>query len=195
MHILAVQTITQELPQTSMVSVKGGFFGRLILILFGLSLVTGSSPLKELPPPEEVPIMVVRSPAVEYTDKDLRCLALNIYHEARSEPISSQIAVAYTTINRANSTRFGPGICKVVYAKNVNGCQFSWVCSNVKVKELAAWRRSELLAEIVLGTYNVKRDPTKGALWYHAMSVYPYWAKKMEVGYKFGDHVFYPGDI
>ena len=32
----------------------------------------------------------------------LLCLALNIYHEARGEPLKGQIAVASVTMNRAN---------------------------------------------------------------------------------------------
>jgi spore germination cell wall hydrolase CwlJ-like protein len=47
-------------------------------------------------------------------DKALRCLALNIYHEARSEPRAGQIAVASVTLNRVKSKRFPGTVCDVV---------------------------------------------------------------------------------
>ena len=33
----------------------------------------------------------------------LICLAMNIYHEARSEPIAGRVAVAEVTLNRVES--------------------------------------------------------------------------------------------
>jgi spore germination cell wall hydrolase CwlJ-like protein len=56
--------------------------------------------------------------------QDINCLAQNIYHEARSESIKTQLSVGIITINRAK-TRFhnkkNP-ICSAVMEKN----QFSW---------------------------------------------------------------------
>lgn len=50
------------------------------------------------------------------------CLALNIYHEARGEPIDGQIAVAAVTLNRVQDPRWPDTVCDVVYQPN----QFSW---------------------------------------------------------------------
>ena len=44
----------------------------------------------------------------------LMCMAMNVYHEARSEPIVGQIAVAQVVINRVNDKRFPDTICGVV---------------------------------------------------------------------------------
>ena len=50
------------------------------------------------------------------------CLALNIYFEARSEPIQGQIAIAEVTLNRVASTNYpndggsgGSGCVLVIY--------------------------------------------------------------------------------
>lgn len=50
------------------------------------------------------------------------CLALNIYHEARGEPIDGQIAVAAVTLNRVHDPRWPDNVCDVVYQPH----QFSW---------------------------------------------------------------------
>ena len=72
-------------------------------------------------------------------ERQLQCLAQNIYWEAASEPFEGKVAVAQVTINRAESGKFPSDICQVVYQKNVFYekvvCQFSWYCErNHKVK-------------------------------------------------------------
>lgn len=52
-----------------------------------------------------------------------KCLALNIYHESRSESLQGQIAVAQVTINRVAHDHWPSTICEVVY----DPMQFSWV--------------------------------------------------------------------
>jgi len=129
---------------------------------------------------------------IKYTDKDLQCMALNVYHEARSEPTLSQISVLYTVLNRVRSGRYPNNICAAVYHKSRGVCQFSWVCNPGKVTEKSAWEYSKFIAQLVLDTYSPMDDPTYGALWYHSMKVYPKWAKSFNVGIKYGDHIFYP---
>jgi N-acetylmuramoyl-L-alanine amidase len=41
------------------------------------------------------------------SDKDIECLARNIFYESRGEPIEGKIAVGIVTINRAQDPRFG----------------------------------------------------------------------------------------
>lgn len=50
----------------------------------------------------------------------LLCLALNVYHEARGEPIEGQKAVAQVTMNRAENDH--KNICPVVFKPY----QFEW---------------------------------------------------------------------
>ena len=44
----------------------------------------------------------------------LTCLALNVYYEARSEPMDGQYAVAHVVLNRVANDAFPDDACKVV---------------------------------------------------------------------------------
>ena len=60
-------------------------------------------------------------------DRELECLALNVYFEARSEPSEGQLAVAYTTLNRVADTQFPDSVCEVVQQggeAKLHKCQF-----------------------------------------------------------------------
>lgn len=113
----------------------------------------------------------------------LFCLAANVYHEARGEPIEGQFGVALVTLNRAE--RRLDKICKVVYAKK----QFSW--TNTKphplVKDPVAWEQAKAVARLSLHM----ADFTGGATHYHALSVSPYWRDDMVILGQWGSHVFY----
>jgi spore germination cell wall hydrolase CwlJ-like protein len=63
--------------------------------------------------------------------ESLLCLALNIFHEARSEPLESQVAVAAVTINRLKDKDHPSSICEVVYEPKA----FSWTRHKKKVRE------------------------------------------------------------
>ncbi|MGB0670507.1 MAG: cell wall hydrolase [Rhodospirillales bacterium] len=140
---------------------------------------------------------VVNFPAVD-RDRPLYCLALNIYWEARSEPLDGQIAVAAVTLNRTKSEAFPDTICGVVqqgFSGRLHRCQFSWWCDGKSdvPEEIEAWNRSVELAAAVLD--GKKQDPTEGAMWYHADYVSPDWAKhKVQVA-KIGHHLFYRAKV
>ena len=53
------------------------------------------------------------------SDKDVECLARNIFYEAGSESAEGKIAVGMVTINRAQDSRFGSSVCEVVKARTV----------------------------------------------------------------------------
>jgi spore germination cell wall hydrolase CwlJ-like protein len=126
--------------------------------------------------------------------EQLRCLALNIYWEARSEPIAGQLAVAAVTLNRVQNPRFPSDVCDVVRQGGEirrHRCQFSWWCDGKKDDPVNAesWRRATTLARLV--SAGIAKDPTNGALWYHADYVNPAWAQRMERVTKIGRHIFY----
>ena len=50
---------------------------------------------------------------IKATD-EIECLALNIYHEARSESLAGQFAVADVVMNRVAHKRYPNTICGVV---------------------------------------------------------------------------------
>lgn len=128
-------------------------------------------------------------------ERQLDCLAKNIYHEAASEPFEGKVAVAQVTMNRAASGKFPSDVCGVVYQKNVFMekvvCQFSWYCQNggkpaIRSKDL--YDESYAVAKKVL-LENFRLDVMKDALYYHADYVNPQWGKE-KIG-KIGRHIFY----
>ena len=114
----------------------------------------------------------------------LLCLALNIYHEARGEPLVGQHAVAHVTLNRARER--GQRICDVVF----DPYQFSWTIKDPKVKDETAWRTALRVARTAYRA-GPKADPTRGANHYHATYVRPRWAAGMAKTVRIGQHIFY----
>jgi spore germination cell wall hydrolase CwlJ-like protein len=58
-------------------------------------------------------------PVIDYTKRDLECLAKNIFYESGSESTEGKIAVGMVTINRALHPNFPGTICGVVKQKTV----------------------------------------------------------------------------
>lgn len=124
----------------------------------------------------------------------LMCLALNVYHEARSEPLQGQAAVAHVVLNRVASGRWPDDVCSVVeqgYEKGRFKCQFSWYCDGKpdEPTEILAWAKSVLVANQVLT--GVVPDVTNGATHYHARYVNPYWSASLSKTVTYGSHLFY----
>lgn len=140
-----------------------------------------------------------RRPATRYVTgetlaEQIHCLALNIYFEARSETPRGKEAVAAVTINRLRSAYFPKTICEVVRQggdESLHACQFSWWCDgrSDKPRESKSWAEARILAERVL-RHGIK-DPTRGALWYHADYVKPVWRREKSRVVKIGRHIFY----
>lgn len=116
---------------------------------------------------------------------DIECLARNVYHEARGEPLKGQIAVAQVTMNRVNSGEFQSNVCKTVYAHK----QFSWTDKPKKIKDIKAWEASVAVATAVL-TKSVHLPDFK-ALYFHTKQVKPYWNRNKRVLAVIGNHIFY----
>lgn len=114
-------------------------------------------------------------------------LALNIYHESRSEPDTIQIAVAHVTINRSkqeNST-----IKKIVNKKK----QFSWTNNKKKLRSKPWVKDPEVFLNCSINAVRAlnKSDITKGATHYHEKRIRPKWAKDMQRTAKVGPFIFY----
>jgi len=147
------------------------------------------------PPSTDVPQpTAAQSPGTaKALNENLRCLALNVYHEARSESRNGQIAVARVTLNRVESKAFPDSVCAVVKqgGEKRHQCQFSWWCDGKSDRpaNLRAWQRSLEIGKQVLA--NKAADPTKGALFYHADYVKPTWSKVFDRTARIGRHLFY----
>jgi N-acetylmuramoyl-L-alanine amidase len=119
-------------------------------------------------------------------EQSLACLARNVYFEARGEPLAGQYAVAEVTMNRRGWGPFRKSVCAVVYEPGA----FSWTALR-RLSEPAgdAWVTAQRVAETV---YWKRRPPTlHGALYYHATSVKPDWAKDKRQVARIGQHIFY----
>lgn len=128
----------------------------------------------------------------------LICLAMNIYHEARGEPLAGRIAVAEVVFNRVVSPKFPNTICEVVKDGHYyqghpvrNKCQFSWWCDGKSdlPKDTVQWGEAINLARTMMDKTHV--DITEGALYYHATRVSPYWSSHYDVTVTINNHIFY----
>ncbi len=131
-------------------------------------------------------------------EMQVACLALNMYHEARGEPIEGVLAVGMVTLNRVADSRYPNNVCDVVtQAKTWKGrpirnkCQFSWYCDgrSDKIGNETIWTAMYALARFMY--YDKNNDITQGATHYHAVSVNPKWAKKLIKTRVISRHVFY----
>ncbi len=125
---------------------------------------------------------------------EVECLALTVYFEARGEPDDGKRAVAHVVMNRVSDARFPDTVCGVVRQGGETDryrCQFSWWCDGRgdTPANAAAWKRSADVAYWAFKGFS--KDPTGGALWFHAESSSPSWRKAFQRGPKIGGHVFY----
>lgn len=127
-------------------------------------------------------------------EKQLTCLAKNIYFEAAREPFEGKVAVAQVTINRTNSGKFPEDICDVVFQKTKIAdrivCQFTWYCERgpkIPNKDSEYVESLEVAKKVLLE--NFRLPSLHGAMYYHADYVNPNW--KLPRITKIGRHIFY----
>ncbi|WP_019369095.1 cell wall hydrolase [Sphingomonas sp. HT-1] len=118
-------------------------------------------------------------------DRELRCLATGVYYEARSEPLSGQLAVADVILNRSTSGRFPGSVCSVITQRG----QFSFVRGGKlpKAPDNAQWRRAMAVAQVA--RKNLWESPAGDALYFHARYVSPNFGRATVA--TVGNHVFY----
>lgn len=128
--------------------------------------------------------------------RNLTCLALNVYFEARGEPETGQLAVAEVTMNRLASELYPNTLCGVVYQKNWDPLRkryvgaFSWTEFDTLPEPAGEdWRRARKVAEAVY--YRREAPVLDGALFYHATYSRPSWARGKQRVARIGRHVFY----
>lgn len=124
---------------------------------------------------------------VKLSNDEFRCLAENVYREARGEPLIGMIAVAQITHNRVKSKRWGKSFCDVVYARK----QFSWtnITSRLIPPHGRDWIRSKSAAKQYINGTRVTH--LSQADHYHKITVNPYWNKSMAAKVVVGQHIFY----
>ena len=125
------------------------------------------------------------SPLASVNHTDIVCLAKNIYHEARGEPLHGQVAVAQVTINRLRAGNYGNSICAVVYKPK----QFSWTQTKHKIVDSKAWESSVIVSRAILT--NSLPVSKFSALYFHTRQVNPTWNKHKQIEKVIGNHIFY----
>lgn len=129
----------------------------------------------------------------ENRSRSLECLTSAIYHEARSESLDGQRAVAQVVLNRARHPAFPSTVCGVVFqgSERRTGCQFSFTCdgSLARRREPAAWSRAQDVAAAALA--GSVFAPVGTATHYHTTAILPYWAPSLRRSAVVGSHIFY----
>lgn len=168
------------------------------LMVTFLSKPTQASAIQ--PPPSIALPIQNHSDATKAVLTDIECLTLNLYHEARSESILGQQAVAHVVMNRADDSRFPDTVCDVVFQKGWSRLSRRWVShfswtldrKSDKVYEKEAYYIAHMIAvEVYAKLYQY--DPTLGATHYHKTNIEPAWSfdSRMVVTVEEGLHRFY----
>lgn len=129
-------------------------------------------------------------------NRQLECLARNVYYEANGEGFEGKLAVAQVTLNRMLSRIYPNNICAVIsQSTTVNSqkvCQFHWYCDPRKNKNRKIEEDSESYeaARMVLLDGHRMEELT-GVFFFHSTKTYinPRWPHY--VAAKIGNHVFY----
>ena len=119
---------------------------------------------------------------------DMQCLAQAVYFESRGEPLSGQLAVAQVVINRAESSLFPDDYCSVVTQR----AQFSFVRAGAipaPKTSSAAWQKAKAIARIA--HQDLWHSEADDALYFHAHSVKPRWARTKTARATIDSHIFY----
>jgi len=127
---------------------------------------------------------------------DLQCLAENVYFEARGEPLAGQYAVAEVTLNRTHARNFPRTICAVVHetrwdpVRRRHTADFSWTeLGALTPEDGPAWKQALAVANAAYDDLSPPLVPE--ALYYHATSVQPDWARSRRAIATIGNHIFY----
>jgi hypothetical protein len=168
-------------------------YNTLTIVLTALTVIYTAPTLSS----EFINTTTAKQVSADY-NRQVDCLAKNIYYEAGSEKYEGKLAVAQVTLNRVNSGKFPSDICSVVYQKTTDQnlrtiCQFSWTCmvKELVVKDKYSWEESQLIAKRALTEpYVHDTIAQSNALYFHAVYIKPNW-EKTKVVKQIGNHIFY----
>ena len=173
----------------------------ILLVVFTLIVVLSNTSIEPEPEPEKIAEVVEAKPV---DNKQLKCLAENIFYEARGESITGKAAVARVVMNRVHHG-FASTPCNVVYQATmvtkineetldeykVRLCQFSWVCENrqkINVNDPKYIQAMDIAYQVL--AYDAYHDVLpRSALFFHNLTVDPFWPYKQVA--RIGNHIFY----
>jgi spore germination cell wall hydrolase CwlJ-like protein len=140
----------------------------------------------------------------QFTERDVQCMARNIFHEAANEPYEGMVLVGIVTLNRLVNPNYPKTVCDVIYQRGsyvytrkkkqhkVTVCQFTWTCENHKHPQETnpRWLKSlEIARNLSDGKYSEWREKWIRSHHYHAYYVNPRW-RLARLG-RVGAHIFY----
>ena len=138
-------------------------------------------------PSGDLPTLVAQFRDSDPGSRELECLAVGVYYESKSEPLSGQLAVGQVIANRANSgKRFPSSYCGVLFQRG----QFSFVSGHswpTVPHASKQWQTAVAIAKIV--DQELHEAVVPGALFFHAKRVSPHW--RLTRVASIGNHVFY----
>ena len=173
----------------------------ILLVVFTLIVVLSNTSIEPEPEPEKIAEVVEAKPV---DNKQLKCLAENIFYEARGESITGKAAVARVVMNRVHHG-FASTPCNVVYQATmvtmineetldtykVRLCQFSWVCENrqkITVNDPKYIQAMDIAYQVL--AYDAYHEVLpRSALFFHNLTVDPFWPYKQVA--RIGNHIFY----
>lgn len=137
--------------------------------------------------------------SVQASDAQRDCLALAMYWEAKAEGEQGMAAVGHVVLNRVAHEAFPSSTCAVVkQGGETPPCQFSWWCDGKsdQPRELENWATARRVAAALSRDRKRRRgkhsrDPTKGALFFHATGMKVPWRIPRTRTVTLGGHVFY----
>lgn len=163
-------------------------------IVIGSNLADWVNNYRFAPPVQEAkpaPTVVDENP-LSYTEADVKCLAKNIFGEARNLDIRGQLWVAAVTINRALDPRFPHTVCGVVHQDYAFSWRLGWkqqikpfknkrlqrekITAGAKLINARAMQKAEEIARFALSHQDLL--PNKEVLFYHDVRIKPKWAKQ-----------------
>lgn len=125
---------------------------------------------------------------LQIVNKEINCLAKNIYFEAGNESVQGKLAVAQVTMNRVDHG-FAKDVCGVVNQKIGKTCQFSWTCTKNRIRNWVQFDAAKKIAQdIIIGKKKTK-VVDRNVLYYHADYIDPQWNREQVA--TIGRHIFY----
>lgn len=165
-------------------------------------------------------IDIISSPFPFLSEREVQCLARNIFYESASEPEEGKVAVGIVTLNRTADPRFPSDVCGVVRQKTLFTrtkivvketpglfgskkvqetktvttpvCQFSWNCHAVKKprEDDPRWIQSQAIAR-ELADGGYEQYRVKYADAKHFHATHVKPGWKLERVSRVGNHIFY----
>jgi spore germination cell wall hydrolase CwlJ-like protein len=129
-------------------------------------------------------------------ERDVICLALSVYHEARSSSRNDQLAVAFVGLNRLKANgEFGNTMCEVINQRLLDSLipQYSWLMAQSATlipKDYNAWINAQQIAYSLAMFSHV--DPSHGARYFWNISILKLkpWMKTGKAYFRIGNHIF-----